>query len=301
MVNLVVKGVEKMDLAILGPRRKGYEEERLIREGKRIFRAVDYFPIPHVVIKISKGKPLIFCRNKNLLNYDAILPRIPRSYKTYGFILLSLFKAAGKFLPIDPFSVILSHNKFLTLLCLAEHNLPVPRSFLSLRRSILEHSIPKIGYPVVLKLLYGSLGVGVMFADSKESAISIMDTLERFNQPIFLEEYIENPGEDVRAYVVGDEIVASMKRIAKNGERRANIGMGGRGEPYKLKSKEAEMVLDAARALKMKICGLDFIKSFGKPVITESNVSAQFQGLETATKVNVAKSIVKFLKAEAKK
>lgn len=288
-----------MKLAIIGPRRRGYEEERLLEEGRKIFEKVDYFPIPQIIIEIQKDKKL-FYRNKNLFEYDVILPRIPRSYKTYGFILLSLLKDFGKYLPIDPFSIILSHNKFLTLLCFVERNLPVPKTFLAFKRKIIEESLDEITLPIVLKLLHGSKGIGVMFADSKQSARSIMDTLERFRQSIFIEEYVENPGEDVRAYVIGNEIFA-MKRKARRDERRANIAIGGKGEAYKLKEKEMDLVLDAAHSLKMEICGIDFIPSYKGPVLIEANVNAQFKGLEEATKVNIAKKILEFLKKEVKR
>jgi hypothetical protein len=104
-------------------------------------------------------------------------------------------------------------------------------------------------YPVVMKLLYGSLGKGVMFADTKQSAASFMDALERFNEPLFLEEYIENPGEDIRAVVVGGEVIGSMKRIAQKDERRTNIGIGGSGEPVELDTEMKSMALKAADAV----------------------------------------------------
>lgn len=287
-----------MRLAILGPRKKGYEEGRLLKEGRRFFEKVDYFPIPNVVVKCGDDVKLIY-KNKNLLNYDAILPRIPRSYKTYGFILLSLAKDFS-YIPIEPFSVILSHNKFLTLLKFVENLLPVPKTFLALRRNVLEESLNEVSFPVVLKLLYGSKGIGVMFADTRESAVTIMDTLERFKQPIFLEEYVKNIGEDVRAYVIGEEIIA-MKRIAKKDERRANISIGGKGEKYELQESEKKLVLMAAASLEMEICGIDFMHSDDGPILIESNVNAQFRGLESVTDANIARKIVSFIKEKVRR
>lgn len=285
-----------MRLAILGPLKRNYEEIRLIKEGKRVFESVSYFSIPQISIEMSKEGVQLFHKNKNLLDYDVILPRIPRTYRTFGLTILSLLEESGKHLPINPMSVLLSHNKFLTLVCLRENGLPVPQTFLSLKRNIMEEVLEEMEFPVVIKLLYGSRGVGVMFADSKQSAISIIDALERFKEPIFLEEYVENPGEDIRAYVVGYEVVASMKRIAKEGERRANIGIGGVGKPYELQEKERYLAIEAAKALEMGICGVDIIQGPKGPVIIETNVSAQFQGLEKTTKINVARRIVEYLR-----
>ena len=282
-----------MKLAIVGPKKVTYEVERLVEEGKKYFKKVEHFPIPHITVEANKEVRISY-KNNNLLSY-AILPRIPRSYRSYGFFLLKVLENKGKILPIKPFSVILSHNKFLTLVRLQEAGLPVPRTFLSLKRKVIEEHLDEVGYPVVLKLLYGSLGIGVMFADSKESAISIIDTLERFNQPIFVEEFVENPGEDIRCYVIGEEII-SMKRIAGERERRANIGIGGKGKPYKLAEEEIDLVKKAAEKLGMKICSIDFIHSRNGPVIIEANVNAQFKGLESVTKENVARKIVEFVR-----
>jgi len=285
-----------MKLAILGPLKRGYEEIRLIKEGRKVFDSVSYFSIPQITIEMRNDKVDLLHKKKSLLDYDAILPRIPRTYKTFGLTILSLLQSCGKKLPIDPMAVLLSHNKFLTLVCLRENGLPVPLTFLSLKRKVMEEILEDMEYPIVLKLLYGSRGVGVMFADSKQSAVSIIDALERFDEPIFVEEYIENPGEDIRAYVVGYEVIASMKRIARKGERRANIGIGGVGKVYELKEEEERLAIEAAKALGMEICGVDIIQGPKGPVIIETNVSAQFQGLEKASKKNVAKEIVEYLR-----
>ena len=162
-------------------------------------------------------------------------------------------------------------------------------------RSELEKVLDEMKYPLVLKLLYGSMGVGVMFADSKQSAVSIIDALERFKEPIFVEEFVPPGNEDIRAYIVGGKVIASMKRVARVGEHRANIGMGGEGKPYKLTRKEERLAVRAAKAMGMRICGVDIMPGPEGPVVIETNVNAQFKGLEAATGKNVAGEIVKFL------
>ena len=177
-----------------------------------------------------------------------------------------------------------------------EAGLPVPRTFLSLKRDMLEELLDKIKYPLVIKLLYGSRGIGVMFADSKESAISVMDTLQRFDQPIFLEKFVGIPGRDIRAYVVGERVVGVMERRSKVGERRSNIAMGGKGVPYRLNEEEEKLVIRAAKCLGMEVCGVDFIPTPKGPVLIETNMNAQFKGLEETTGVNIARAILNFLK-----
>ena len=287
-----------MKLAILGSLNRNYEEIRLLEEGKKLFDTVSYFPIPQVVIETNGNGSKLTFKNKNLADYDVILPRIPRTYKNFGTAIIEALFYLGKKLPLEPWSIIASHNKFLTLVRLAEKGIPIPETHLSLKRSVLESVFDDMTYPLVLKLLYGSKGVGVMFADSKQSAVSIMDALERFNEPMFVESFIPPGNEDIRAYVIGNKVVASMKRVAKDDERRANIGMGGEGFLYKLSSEEKNLALKSAKAMGTKICGVDIMSSPDGPVIIETNVNAQFQGIEKATKKNVAKQILKYLKGE---
>ena len=289
-----------MQLAILGPLKRGYEEIRLIKEGSKVFDKVSYFPIPQIIVRIEDENFDLKFKEKSLKEFDCILPRVPRSYRTFGFTLLTLLKEMGKPIPIEPISIFTSHNKFLTLIVLSEHGLPIPKTFLSIKRKITENSLDELDYPVVMKLLYGSLGKGVMFADSKQSALSIMDVLERFKQPIFVEEYIKNPGEDIRVYIVGYKVAASMKRIAKKDERRSNIGIGGRGVKYEVSDEIGKLAIDAAKAMSMEICGVDIVEGPKGPVIIETNVNAQFHGLETTSKKNVARKIVKYMKEKVK-
>ncbi len=284
-----------MKIAILGKVKRSYEEIKIIKEAKKVFNSVLYLPIPEARIEINSDFSVKF-KNEDLSDFDCILPRIPRSYRTYGFTLLSALK--GKtFVPIEPMSLFNCHNKFLTLMILNEEGLPVPKTLLSEKRKIIEDSLDEIGYPVVMKLLYGSMGKGVMFADGKQSAISFMDTLERFDEPIFVEEFVPNNGEDIRIYMVDHEPIACMKRVAKEGEKRSNIGIGGKGEKYILPEKYEDLVHSASKSLEARICGLDLMESKKGPVFIEANINAQFKGLEEATKINVAKIIIEFMKS----
>ncbi|HDR53615.1 MAG TPA: RimK family alpha-L-glutamate ligase [archaeon] len=284
-----------MKLAILGPLNRSYEEIRMMEEAVKAFDNVSYFAIPQINVEVRKGNVALTYKTKDILNYDAIYPRIPRTYKTFGTTLLTLIKDSGKHLPVAPEAIVQSHNKFLTLLILHERGIPVPVTFMAFKREILERVLDDMEFPIVMKLLYGSKGAGVMFADTKASAISVMDALERFKEPIFLEEFVKNKGEDIRAYVVNGRVVASMKRKAKVGEMRSNIGAGGSGQAYELTREERKLALKAAHIMNMDICGVDIMQGPDGPVVIETNVNAQFQGLEQATSRNVAGEIVKFL------
>jgi len=278
---------------IIGPRERSDCEIWLLNEGKKIFDKFFYVPMPSIILD---GNRVLF-KGMDLKELDFVIPRIPRTYLWYGYKILSVLKG-HLYLPIEPESIIISHDKFLTLLALKEAHLPIPDTFLTVSRKSLDTLLDEMDYPVVMKLLKGSLGKGVMFADSKQSATSLMDTLERFKQPIFLEEFIPNPGEDIRIFVLGGDVLGAMKRKAVKDERRANIAIGGIGEPIKLNLKYRELAIRAADALGMDICGIDMIKGPKGPVIIEANINVHFEGLAKILSLNVAKEIVEYVKNE---
>lgn len=279
---------------IIGPKNRSDCEIWLLEEGKKIFDKFFYAPMPSIVIS---GERVLF-KGRDLAELDFVLPRIPRTYMWFGYKILKTLE--GKvYMPIEPRSVVVSHNKFLTLLALREAGLPVPETFMAMSRQTVENLLDEMDFPVVMKLLYGSLGKGVMFADSKQSAASFMDALERFKEPIFLEEYVPNPGEDIRAFVLGGGLLGAMKRIAKKDERRTNIGIGGTGKPTTLDIKMESIAIKAASVLGMDITGIDIIKGPRGPVVIEANVNVHFEGLTKALGMNVAKEIVEFVRAEA--
>ena len=283
---------------ILGPIKKSECELWLLEEGKKVFDEFFYVTIPEVKIKFG-DKTKVFFKNRDLANLDFIIPRIPRTYAKLGYIILSILKDK-LYIPIKPESVLISHNKFLTLVALKESWLPVPDTYLTISRQTLESLLDRIDFPVVMKLLDGSLGKGVMFADSKESVVSFMDTLERFKELIFLEEFIPNPGEDIRVFVLGDRALAAMKRKAKRGERRANISIGGIGEPMKIDSDLEDLATKSAKALGMGICGIDMLRGPRGSIVIEANVNVHFEGLTKTTGINVAKKIVEYVEEEVR-
>jgi ribosomal protein S6--L-glutamate ligase len=280
---------------IIGPKQRSDCELWILEEGKKVFDKFFYAPMPSIVIDGDK----VFYKGADLGELDFVIPRIPRTYTWFGYKILKLLE--GKvYMPIDPLSVIISHNKFLTLLALKEAGLPVPDTFMAVSRQTVEGLLDDMDYPVVMKLLYGSLGRGVMFADSKQSAMSFMDALERFNEPIFLEEFIPHGGEDIRVFVLGGQVLGAEKRVAKMDERRTNLGIGGTGKPVNIDLKTKDISIKASQALGMDITGIDIIKGPKGPVLIEANVNVHFEGLTKVLGMNVAKEIVEFVKNETR-
>jgi len=278
---------------LLGPKNLTQNEILLLEEGKKVFEEFSYVPITSLTLEDGK----VLFNGRDLSEFDFVLPRIPRTYVYFGYCVLSLLEKEV-YLPIKPQALFLSHHKFLTLLA-SKEIVKVPKTFLTNSEEIIKKKFKKLKFPLVFKLIYGSLGKGVMFADSEESARSLVDMLKRFQEPIFMEEYVENPGEDLRVVVIGNEVFA-MKRIAKAGERRANIAISGKAKKVELNEKEKELALKLAEKLGMKICGLDFIQKDGELYLIEANVNVHFLGITRATKVNIAAKMINFIKEEVK-
>jgi ribosomal protein S6--L-glutamate ligase len=154
--------------------------------------------------------------------------------------------------------------------------------------------VEKMKPPVVMKLLGGSGGKGVMFAPEKNSAFTMIDTLGVLNQPLFIEKYVKNPGEDIRVIVVGNEAVASMKRKAKKGEKRSNLAAGGKGVAYKIDSEIEDISIKSAKAIGAEICGVDIIEGPNGPVVLELNICPGMK-ISKVTGINVERSIAEYV------
>ncbi|MBI4018885.1 MAG: RimK family alpha-L-glutamate ligase [Candidatus Aenigmarchaeota archaeon] len=284
-----------MKICILGSREKKPQDLWLLEEAKKRFEKVTYAQIPDV--RIQNGDPVLL-KGTPLSSYDIVFPRIPRTYRNYGYVICKLLE--GKtYMPITPESIIITHDKFLTLLKLEKAGIPTPLSYLSSTVKGMKPIIKSMKYPVVIKLLQGSLGKGVMFAESPSSALPILDTIEGMKQPIMLEEFVGNPGEDIRALVIGHDVPASMKRIAEKGERRANIGAGGTGKKIRLSQEMTKLAIRSAKALGLGIAGIDIIEGKKGPVVIEANVNVHFEGITHATGTNVAALMMDYVKHEA--
>jgi ribosomal protein S6--L-glutamate ligase len=279
-----------MKICILGPKTRKEQELWLLEEAKKRFEKVTYAEIPFIRIENDE----VFFKNMNLADYDCVLPRVPRTYKNFGYNICKMLE--GKvYMPIKPESILYCHNKFLTLLALNKAGIPTPKTYLALSRQGVRAVLDKLHYPIVIKLLYGSLGKGVMFAESRESAASLIDTVEGMNEPFVVEEYIKNPGEDIRALVIGNEVIA-MRRIAEKGEMRTNIGAGGKGKKVNLSSDLREMAIKSAKVLGLGIAGIDIIVGEeSNPRVIEANVNVIFEGITKVTGVNVAEKMINYL------
>ena len=280
-----------MKLAIISL--ESESSKMIAKEAENYFSKVDLLNIKDIEINVNKNTTEVLYRNKPIEKYDCIYCR--GSYK-YALLLRSITYALNKdvYMPLSPESFTIGHDKFLTLIKLQKNNIPVPKTYLTSTTKQAKDIIENIHYPAVLKTPSGTHGKGVMFADSIESARSMIDALEVFKQPYIIEEYVETNATDIRAFVIGEEVVASMKRKAAKGELRANIHAGAKAEYIILDYDTKQLAIKSAKAIKADICGVDILQGV-KPVVVEVNISPGIQGITKASKKNIADHIAKFL------
>jgi len=254
------------------------------------FKSVLFIPTEGVRIGVKKGKFPIFYRNMDLTDFDVVVPRIGAKKACFGYLITKYLRDAGVYIPMAPESILICHDKYLTLEALNKARIPIPETFLTMSPPSAKRVVSEMKAPIVMKLLNGSGGKGVMFSDNEENAFSLIDTLNVLHQPLFIEKYMENRGEDVRIIVVGNEAVASMKRIAKKGGKRANLSSGGKGIIYKIDSLMERIAVKSSRVIGAEICAVDMIEGSKKPVVLELNICPGMK-ISKITGVDVPKRI----------
>ncbi|MFH1439844.1 MAG: RimK family alpha-L-glutamate ligase [Candidatus Woesearchaeota archaeon] len=262
------------------------------------FDSVDAIDVRQLEIKLGKENMDILYQNEPLSDYDCIYAK--GSYK-YAQVLRAITSAyKGKcYLPINANAFTLGHNKILTHLKLQNAGIPMPQTYLTPTTEAAKKLLENINYPIIMKFPEGSHGKGVMVADSFASANSMLDALTTLKQPFIIQEYIETGGTDVRAFVIGDKVVAAMERRAAPDEKRSNIHAGGTGEAVLLDTHTKRIAVKAAQALGCDICGVDILEGVKGPLVIEINLSPGLQGITKATNIDIADKIAKFLSEKA--
>lgn len=231
---------------------------------------------------------------RSLRESDVYIPRIGRSMTDFGAMLLRQLEMMSIPATLSGEALITARNKFLALQALHAAGVPVPRTVLLASRPNVMEARTFVPYPAVLKILRGTQGIGVMRVKDLDETASIVDTLNLFGEVVCLQEYIPNPGIDIRVFVVGESVVASMKRVAPHFEWRANIHLGGKGQKLELDDATKEVAVRASKAVGLEVSGVDMIMSGDTPYVLEVNASPGFRGLLEATGVNAAEHIVDY-------
>ncbi len=235
----------------------------------------------------------------SLRDHGIFIPRIGRSMTDFGKMLLRQLELMHLKTTLSSEGLINARNKFLAIQSLREANVPIPRSILLASRPDVMEAAHFVHYPGILKILSGTQGIGVMRVKSFEETAAIVDTMKSFGQVMLLQEYIPNPGIDIRAFVVGDRVIGSMKRVAQMHEWRSNIHLGAKGMPIELDDHAKDVAVRASQAVGLEISGVDMIFRGDEPVVLEVNASPGFRGLLEATHVNAADAMVEYAAAKA--
>ncbi|MBN2567539.1 RimK family alpha-L-glutamate ligase [Candidatus Woesearchaeota archaeon] len=260
---------------------------------RKYFDTVDDIKLSDIEVNLGEREKVLH-DGRPLGEYDCIYAK--GSFR-FAALLRSIttFLADKAYMPIKPNAFTIVHNKLLTHLELEKGGIPMPKTYISSTTAAAKKVLESLNYPIIMKFPSGTQGKGVMFADSYSSAITLLDALATLNQPFIIQEYVETGGTDVRAIVVGDKVVAAMKRKAEHGEKRANIHAGGKGEAYELDMRTKQIAVKTAKLLGTDICGVDILEGHKGPVVIEANISPGLQGITEYTGIDVADRIARFL------
>ena len=283
-----------MNIFILSRNKNLYSTSRLVEAGNKLghnVRVVDYM---RCYMNITSRKPTIFYGGESLGKVDAVIPRIGASNTFYGTAVVKQFEMMDSYCVNTSDAIANSRDKLRSLQILAEAGINMPITGFASHTKDIEGVIESVGStPLIMKLLQGTQGQGIVLAETRKAAESVMSAFRQLDADIMVQEFIkESGGTDIRAFVVGDEVVASMRRIAPEGEFRSNVHRGGTTEKVQLTSEEEDIAVNASRILGLSIAGVDLMRSNRGPLILEVNSSPGLQGIETCSEVDVAEKII---------
>ncbi|WP_420401523.1 RimK family alpha-L-glutamate ligase [Flagellimonas sp.] len=287
-----------MDIAILSVSLNVRSTKRIVEEAQNAGHYVEVIDHTKCSVKLGEGNPQIYLDEENVTNeFDAIIPRIGAKVTRHGAAIVKQFEMNNVFSTARSLGITRARNKVRTLQIMARKGIPIPETVFSINPDNIEEQIKLLGGPpVIIKLQEGTHGMGVILAETKKSAKSIIDTLYKMDTSILLQRYIaEANGEDIRIIVVGNKVVASMKRTSDLDDFRSNVHRGADTTAIKPTAKEQYIALNATKYLGLGVAGVDLMRSKKGPVLIEVNASPGLQGIEAATGVNVAKHIIQFV------
>ncbi|RPD96706.1 RimK family alpha-L-glutamate ligase [Aureibaculum marinum] len=293
-----------MNIYILSVGKNIYSTNRLVQEAKNLGHSIHVINHTQCSVKLGKGKPQLIFEGKNIIDIpDVIIPRIGTSVSKHGAAIVKEFEMNGVYSTASSLGILRAQNKIRTLQIMNQKNIPIPQTVFSINPKNIDEQIELLGGPpVIIKLQEGTQGTGVILAESRKSAKSIMDTFYNMNTSFLVQEFIEESNsEDVRIIVAGDQIIASMKRKGEIDEFRSNLHRGGTGEIAYLTNQEKKMALEASKHLNLPIAGVDIIRSKKGPLLLEVNASPGLQGIEAYTQINVAYYIIKHIEKNVRK
>lgn len=290
-----------MKIAILSQDVSLYSTQRLKEAGEargHEMRVVNYL---RCYMNITSHKPTVMYQGKPLENFDAIIPRIGASKTFYGTAVVRQFEVMGVFTANESQAISRSRDKLRCLQILSREGIGLPVTGFAHSTQDIDGLIDIVGgTPLVIKLLEGTQGIGVVLAETHQAAKSVIEAFRDLDANILVQEFIkEAEGMDIRCFVIDNKVVASMKRQGAPGEFRSNLHRGGTAEPIRLTPEERSTAVRAAKAMGLRVAGVDLLRSNHGPVVMEVNSSPGLEGIEQSTGVDVAGKIIEYLEKNA--
>jgi ribosomal protein S6--L-glutamate ligase len=287
-----------MRIAILSREPRSYSVRRLKEAAAAAGHTTRVMDTMRFGVLLEHEEPDLLYMGKRVRPYDAVIPRLGPSITYFGSTVVRQFDHLGAFCLNPGFAINHARDKLRSLQMLSRHGLPIPdTAFVRDRKDVLD-AIERVGgAPVIIKLLEGSQGVGVILAETQKVAEAILETLQSAKQNVLVQKFVaESKGRDIRAFVVGDQVVGAMRRKAeKSDEFRSNIHRGGSAEALELDLEYERVAVRSAHVMGLRVAGVDMLESAEGPQIMEVNASPGLEGIEAATKVDVAGAIITYL------
>ncbi|MBI2433094.1 MAG: RimK family alpha-L-glutamate ligase [Candidatus Hydrogenedentes bacterium] len=284
-----------MKLCILSRDADNYSTSRLVEAARKRGHDVTVTDTLKFSILLEQEQPALFYDGAAMDPCDAVIPRIGASITFYGLAVLRQFEQMGVYCANGSSAISRSRDKLQAIQILSRHDIGIPPTAFVREKNEILPAIKRVGgTPVIIKLLEGTQGVGVILAESEKVAKAIIETLHSARQNVLIQKFVaESRGRDVRAFVVGDRVVAAMRRLAEEGEFRSNVHQGGKTEKVVLDKQHVETAVRAAQILGLNIAGVDMLESNEGPQVMEVNSSPGLEGIEGITEIDVANAVIR--------
>lgn len=290
-----------MKIAILSRNPKLYSTSRLVEAAEKRGHEAHVFDHLRCSVVADIGEPKMFYQGERITDIDAIIPRIGSSVTFYGSAIVRQFEMMNVFCANPSIAIVRSRDKLRSIQIFSRHNIGIPKTVFANHPKQADKLIHELGgTPVVIKLLEGTQGIGVVLAETKKAAQSVIEAFYGLNANILIQEFIkEAKAADIRAFVVDGKVVGAMKRQGAEGEFRSNLHRGGSSSVIKLSRAEKKTALEAAKVMGLRVAGVDMLQSERGPLILEVNSSPGLEGIEKATGKDIAGSIIDFVERGA--
>lgn len=288
-----------MKIAMLARNANLYSHKRLVEAAEERGHEIDILNTLRVTMDIVSHRPGARYNGEKLLGYDAVIPRIGASITQYGLAVLRQFEMMGVWPLNESVAIGRSRDKLRSMQIFAKHGLGLPVTAFAHDPKQTDEVLKMVGgAPVVIKLLEGTQGIGVVLGETEQSAKSVIEAFRGANVNILVQEFIKEAGSsDIRIFIVGGKVVASMMRTGAEGDFRSNLHRGGSAKSIKITPEERSTAVRAAKVMGLNVAGVDILRSNHGPVIMEVNSSPGLEGIENASGIDIASKIIEFMEA----